>query len=170
MWKMKNKLKHGEKMTLDKMWSCLVRLQEGYKPCIVSRVIYRKAPHVGFYKSTTNGASKGNPCPVLVVSVLGIGKILEGAWDVPWCISPLITKIRWLMRNEHVEVKHVSVEGNKVVDFFSNIIFFFAGIEDKVYESFKEVPREGKAQLILDEQPFLTLELLNSKTNYLSCR
>jgi len=102
MWKMKNKLKHGEKMTLDKMvaeidrnihriatvrypWPrnitekcpCLVRLLEGYKPCIVSRVIYRKAPNERFYKSTTNGASKGNQALVLVVSVLGIGKVIS---------------------------------------------------------------------------------------------
>jgi len=44
----------------------------------------------------------------------------------------------------------VLTEGNKVVDFFTNIIFFFAGIKDKVFESFQEVLREGKARLILD--------------------
>ncbi|KAH0720337.1 hypothetical protein KY285_005143 [Solanum tuberosum] len=142
-------------------WPCLVRSLEGYKPCIVLRVIYWKAPNAGFYKSNTNGASKGNPGPsvggfyfrdwkgdfIFVAShFLGVktileaeamalqkgllyylenqlipvsmeidshilSKIFEGSWDVPWCICPLITKIRWLMRNEHVEVKHVLTEG-----------------------------------------------------------
>ncbi|KAH0753252.1 hypothetical protein KY285_006400 [Solanum tuberosum] len=64
MWKMKNKLKHGEKMTLDKMVA------------EIDRNIHRiaTAPNERFYKSTTNGASKGNQALVLVVSVLGIGK------------------------------------------------------------------------------------------------
>ncbi|KAH0722633.1 hypothetical protein KY290_005290 [Solanum tuberosum] len=165
MWKKKNKLKHGEKMTLDKMVA------------EIDRNIHRiaTAPNARFYKSTTNGASKGNPGPsaggfrfrdwkgvkiILEAEAMALqkgllyylenqsipvsmeidsrilSKILKRAWDVPWCISPLITKIRWLMRNEHVEVKHVSMEG----------------IEDKVFKSFKKVPREGKARLILDAQ------------------
>ncbi|KAG5605395.1 hypothetical protein H5410_026887 [Solanum commersonii] len=56
--------------------------------------------------------------------------------NVPWCISPLIKKIRWLMRNGHMEVKHVLREENKVADFFTYIILCFTETEDEVFESF----------------------------------
>lgn len=70
IWKRRNKLRHGDKMSfysmiseinrnihqlatvkypwlrnIPKEWPSLVRFLEGYKPCVVPKVIYWKAPN-----------------------------------------------------------------------------------------------------------------------------
>jgi len=63
----------------------------------------------------------------LETDLLVLVKILNGIWEVPWCIKLLINKINFLRNDREVEVLHTFKEGNKVVDYFTNFIFSFAG-------------------------------------------
>lgn len=58
-----------------------------------------------------------------------------------------------------MEVKHVLREGNKVADFFTNLIFSFAGTESKIFQSFQEVSKEGKSLIIIDEKQVANIRI-----------
>lgn len=103
---------------------------------------------------------------ILETDSLILENILDGIWEVPWCISLLIKKIKWMMKNGNVEVKHVMREGNKVADFLTNIIFFFAGTEVKIFHSFQEIPREGKALITLDAQQVPNIRITKVQNTY----
>lgn len=63
----------------------------------------------------------------LETDLLVLVKILNGIWEVPWCIKLLINKINFLRNDREVKVLHTFREGNKVADYFTNFIFSFAG-------------------------------------------
>lgn len=52
---------------------------------------------------------------------------ISGIWEVPWRIRLRINRINEIRRNKGVEIKHILREGNKVTDYFANLVFFFAG-------------------------------------------
>lgn len=87
---------------------------------------------------------------ILETDSLMVSQILGGNWETPWSVSLMIKKIQWLRKAGGVEVSHVLREGNKVADYFANFIFSCAGTGFKVFNTYIEVPREGKALIELD--------------------
>ncbi|WMV37114.1 hypothetical protein MTR67_030499, partial [Solanum verrucosum] len=63
----------------------------------------------------------------LETNSLALKNIINKVWEVPWTTSMKVKKINWLKDKvpNLVEVTHILREGNKVSDFFSNIVFFF---------------------------------------------
>ncbi|XP_059283713.1 uncharacterized protein LOC132037237 [Lycium ferocissimum] len=54
-------------------------------------------------------------------------KILDGIWDAPWSISLTVRNIQRWRKDRDVIVKHVLREGSCAEDFFTNLVFDFAG-------------------------------------------
>lgn len=59
--------------------------------------------------------------------------------------------IRKMLAENGIQVKHIYREGNQVTDFFTNIIFSFAGTQVKYFNSLLELPNTGKAMLQLEK-------------------
>ncbi|XP_060200320.1 uncharacterized protein LOC132628562 [Lycium barbarum] len=45
------------------LWNELIDFLEGYKPILVSKIVYWNLPYDGWYKCNSDGASRGNPGP-----------------------------------------------------------------------------------------------------------
>lgn len=72
---------------------------------------------------------------ILQTDSLTFIRILDGIWEVPWVISPRILKIKMLIENQLIKVKHTLREGNSLADYFANLAFCFAGIMSKQFNS-----------------------------------
>lgn len=77
---------------------------------------------------------------------------ISGIWEVPWRIRLRINRINEIRRNKGVEIKHILREGNKVTDYFANLVFFFASMEIINFQSIQQVPKQGHALLALDAE------------------
>ncbi|XP_060210742.1 uncharacterized protein LOC132637707 [Lycium barbarum] len=53
--------------------------------------------------------------------------ILDGIWEVPWSISLVVKRIQHLREGRQIQVIHFLREGNCLVDYFTNLVFDFAG-------------------------------------------
>ncbi|WMV08575.1 hypothetical protein MTR67_001960 [Solanum verrucosum] len=76
-------------------------------------------------------------------------QILQGNWEVPWSVTMEVNSIRALMCNIPVRVIHIFKEGNTLADFFTNLVFDFAG--DFQFNYFGEIPTTERMILNLDK-------------------
>lgn len=58
---------------------------------------------------------------------LTMKNVLAGIWNVPWSIAMGVNVVEELRRNKKVQFCHVLGEGNRLVDYVTNIVFDFAG-------------------------------------------
>lgn len=87
---------------------------------------------------------------ILETDSLSMVHILEGEWDVPWSVALEVNDIRRLRGVVSARVKHSFREGNTLADFFTNLVFSFAG--DFQINHFQDIPSEGRKLLNLDKQ------------------
>ncbi|WMV09401.1 hypothetical protein MTR67_002786 [Solanum verrucosum] len=76
-------------------------------------------------------------------------QILEGKWEAPWNVSVEINLIKWLLTLITVSVQHSFREGNTLADYFTNLVFDFAG--NYQFNNFQEVPSQGRRLINLDK-------------------
>lgn len=95
---------------------------------------------------------------IIETDSLFLKKVIEGDWRVPWRINSTIIRIKQaLSSGEHV-VTHTLREGNKVADFFANIVFDFAGTKE--YTSHQDLPAKAKALVQLDKLQVPNIRLI----------
>ncbi|XP_060170630.1 uncharacterized protein LOC132601565 [Lycium barbarum] len=62
---------------------------------------------------------------------LTMQKVLDGIWEVPWNIAlPVMSIQRW-RKDKDISVVHVFREGNSVADYFTNLVFDFAKLDQQ---------------------------------------
>lgn len=54
-----------------------------------------------------------------------------------------IKKINELRRHRGVEIQHILRKENKVANYFVNVIFFFVGTKNIIFQSIQQVPKQG---------------------------
>lgn len=64
--------------------------------------------------------------------------------EVPWVISLEIRRIKSLIENVEVEVEHTLREGNKLADYFANLVFYFAGTRRLTYHLYRNYQEKPK--------------------------
>lgn len=92
---------------------------------------------------------------VLETDSLLIYNYINGIWDSPWSVDLMVQKINALRRDKVVELQHTWREGNKVADYFANLVFFFAGTESLIFHYIEQVPAQGRALISLDAEQFI---------------
>lgn len=76
--------------------------------------------------------------------------ILEGRWEVPWCVTMEVNAINRLRRRiSTARVRHSLREGNTLADYFANLVFVFAG--NFQFNPFQDIPYEGRIIINLDK-------------------
>jgi len=86
---------------------------------------------------------------VIETDSLAMVQILEGKWETPWNVSVEINLIKGLLTLITTSVQHSFREGNTLVDYFTNLVFDFAG--NYQFNSFQEVPNQGRRLINLDK-------------------
>jgi len=98
-------------------------------------------------------------------TLLTMVHILEGEWDVPWSVALEVNDIRRLRGVVSARVKHSFREGNTLADFFTNLVFSFAG--DFQINHFRDIPStsKGRQLLNLDKQgtPYIRRQIQEYK-------
>lgn len=92
----------------------------------------------------------------LETNSLMVYNFVNGFWEAPWNVSMKIITIIEMRRSKDIEVNHIMEEGNKVVDFFTNIIFSFAGTNSIIFQSLQQVQKEGRTLLAMDKNQVRT--------------
>ncbi|XP_060170793.1 uncharacterized protein LOC132601744 [Lycium barbarum] len=186
LWKRRNTIKHGGRVSFNRviheinrnlyyltksrypwlknipfLWPELVVFLEGYKPILISKIVYWRLPYERWYKCNTDGASKGNPGPssygfcvrdwhedliyaecnelrlnsnvvaearammeglvycvnhelhplILETDSLLMKNVVDGIWEIPWCIITEVERIRRMKVEFNVLIQHVYREG-----------------------------------------------------------
>ncbi|XP_059312432.1 uncharacterized protein LOC132063745 [Lycium ferocissimum] len=75
--------------------------------------------------------------------------IINAEWKIPWSISMLVDDIKRLMEDQRVIVMHIHREGNGLVDFLTNFVFYFARTVQ--FHNFQELPSQAKKILNLEK-------------------
>lgn len=68
--------------------------------------------------------------------------VLIGEWKIPWSIAIEVHAIEEMRRDKKVQICHVLREGNSLTDYFTNLVFDFAG--DFIFHNFQEVLSTGR--------------------------
>lgn len=92
---------------------------------------------------------------IMETDSLGMRKIIDDAWETPWCIGAEVRRIKEIKSTYNVLFQHVLREGNTVSDFLANLIFSFVGTI--TFHSFHELPAEGKTLINMDKSQILNL-------------
>ncbi|XP_059290999.1 uncharacterized protein LOC132044521 [Lycium ferocissimum] len=70
--------------------------------------------------------------PVIVeTDSLTMQKVLDGIWKVPWNIALPVRCIQRWRKDKDISVVHVFREGNSVADYFTNLVFDFAELDQQ---------------------------------------
>ncbi|KAH0661434.1 hypothetical protein KY284_026365 [Solanum tuberosum] len=69
--------------------------------------------------------------PIIETDSLAMVHIIDGVWDVPWNVALEVNTIRRLQRSVSARVQHSLREGNALADFFTNLVFSFAGYSNR---------------------------------------
>nr|XP_016504630.1 PREDICTED: uncharacterized protein LOC107822596 [Nicotiana tabacum] len=98
---------------------------------------------------------------IMETDSLVMKNIIDDEWETPWCIGTEVRKIKEIKESYNVLFQHVYREGNKVADFLANHVFFFAGTV--TFQSFHELPSEGKALINMDKAQIPNLRVRIAK-------
>lgn len=79
---------------------------------------------------------------IIEIDSLIMKNILAGSWKVPWNIAMEVQAIEELRRDKEVQFCYVMREGNRLTDYFTNLVFDFAG--ELIFNNFQEVPSAGR--------------------------
>lgn len=63
------------------------------------------------------------------------------------------------MEIREVVVDHIYREGNKLADYFANLVFYFAGSQSLTYSSVQDIPREARTILNMDRNQVPNLRI-----------
>lgn len=69
-------------------------------------------------------------------------------------------KINSLRNYKEMEVQHTLREGNKVANYFTNLIFSFAGTKNINFQFIQQVPKRGRALLVMDTNQVSYIRIL----------
>lgn len=113
--------------------------------------------------------SSNNLLPLMLeTDSLSLKKIVEGLWEVPWTITIEVKRIKQSLASGGVVVEHTVREGNKLSEFFANLIFCFVGTQRIHYTSIQEVPAQGKAIISLEKSKMPNLRIQKCQNKDLS--
>ncbi|XP_059315633.1 uncharacterized protein LOC132066321 [Lycium ferocissimum] len=98
---------------------------------------------------------------ILETDSLLIKNVVDGVWEIPWCVITEVERIRKMKAEFNVIIQHVYREGNTLADFLTNLAFDFAGTQS--FNSFAELPSAGKKILNLDKHQVPNLKIRNVK-------
>lgn len=76
-------------------------------------------------------------------------QVLQGEWEVPWCVVLEVNFIRELMSQVTARVVHSLWEGNTLADYFANMVLDFAG--DFQITNVEDIPAQGRRIIKLDK-------------------
>uniref|UniRef100_A0A0V0H336 Putative ovule protein n=1 Tax=Solanum chacoense TaxID=4108 RepID=A0A0V0H336_SOLCH len=94
---------------------------------------------------------------------LGLQKIIQKQWKVPWEIVEKIENISDRLHQLNSQVKHKFREGNSVADVLANTVIEIQSTDE--YHSFQELPINIRKLINMDKSQIPSLRIRSRKIN-----
>ncbi|XP_060202710.1 uncharacterized protein LOC132631124 [Lycium barbarum] len=187
LWKRRNTIKHGGKVSLNKVvherwYNCNIDgaskgnpRPSSYGFCVKDwqgNLIYAECKELGINSNVfaeARAMMKGllycvtqelHPL-ILETDSLLMKNVVDGVWEIPWCVITEMERIRKMKVEFNVIIQHVYIEGNTLAGFLINLAFDFASTQS--FSSFAELPSTGRKILNLDKRQVPNLRIRNAK-------
>ncbi|XP_047249936.1 ribonuclease H-like [Capsicum annuum] len=107
-------------------------------------------------QAATHCSQSGQDKIIIQTDSLAMQKFLSHEWETPWKIADTVNRIKLLLQNKQVQIRHIFREGNQLADYLANLTF---EQEKFIFTTFNQLPSSGRKRLNSNKQQCLYLRL-----------